>query len=322
MPLEIDLESFWEGEGCKGALLRWIDAALEEDRATEDCTTRALFGPAVARVRGVVTAGESGVFCGGPAAEEVFRRLDSGLEVHDRAPEGSEARPGETLLEVDGGLGAILAGERTALNILSHLSGIATVTRRWAELAAPVTVLDTRKTLPGLRLFQKYAVRVGGGENHRSSLAASPLVKENHRALFRARHLAPGATAAEEVSELLRRLRAEDAELPVGIEVEDRDSFLACLQQGVDIVLLDNQAPERISEWIHEAEAQGLPVAPGQLEASGGIRGENLAAYASCGVSRVSLGAITHSVRALDLSLDVRWTDRGGAEEGGGGEGR
>ncbi len=313
-----DLEPFWADAATQAALDAWIGAGLAEDRAQDDVTTQALFRGDDGRVEGTITAGGDGVFCGGPAALRVFRALDAALEETARAPEGSPVRRGDAVLSVRGGVQAVLGGERVALNILSHLSGIATQTRGLCEQAPGIQLLDTRKTLPGLRLFQRYAVRAGGGSNHRFDLAEMPLVKENHRDLFRARRGAAGGPARE-IQEICRRLRADPASAGrvIEIEVEDLESFFACLEAGVDRVLLDNRSPEEIRTWIDAAAERGWRALP-PLEASGGIGGSNVAAYARSGVSCISAGALTHSVRALDLSLHVRWADADRGREPGG----
>ncbi len=296
--------------GVRELLSTLIEAGLREDRARQDVTTQALFPDPTSRVLGRVQVEEAGVFCGGPAAIQVFRELDPSAREVERIAEGTAVQPGDTALTVEAGVEAILAGERTALNLLAHLSGIASRTRKWTALAAPVRVLDTRKTWPGLRLLQKFAVRAGGGENHRQHLAEFPMVKENHRKLFRERFLGGATEPRQEIAELVKRLRAAAPGSPIEVEVEDQESFLACLLEGVDLVLLDNQTPEQISAWIRASDAGSLSQV--ELEASGGIHQENLRSFAVCGVHKVSLGALTHSVTALNLSMDVNWLQRHG----------
>ena len=291
---------FWTRPAVERATEAWIDAALAEDRADDDVTSRVLLGEKSHRAIATVTAGESGVLCGAEPAAAVFRRLDPEVEILVAPADGTRVEQGAVVFEVAGSAVPLLAAERTALNILGHLSGIATTTRKWVDLAGDTKILDTRKTFPGARLFQRRAVAAGGGTNHRFDLAEFPLVKENHRTLF-------GDGGAEEVVEIIARYRAGAPGLPVEIEVEDEASFRAAVEAGAERILIDNQTPEVIARWIAGAEHAGLTVDRSGLEASGGITGETVAAYAASGVGRVSIGALTHTVRALDLSLHVRW---------------
>lgn len=311
MTLSEDLEGFWRDQGTLHALSRWIRSGLDEDRVGDDRATSSLFPAGAGPVDAILTAVEPGVLAGGPAAVACFREMDPEVVERRRVLDGTEVTPGQVVLEVRASVAAVLGAERTALNLFSHLSGIATRVREWTREAPGLEVLDTRKTLPGIRRFQKYAVRCGGGVNHRMDLAEFPMIKENHRKLFRDQFLPQGATASEEIATIAGKLRAAGPVGPLEVEVEDRESFFACLEHGVDLVLLDNQTPETIAEWIGDARGQGGAIAAAldrtALEASGGITNEGLAAYAACGVSRISLGALTHSVKALDLSLHVQW---------------
>jgi nicotinate-nucleotide pyrophosphorylase (carboxylating) len=293
-------ELFWTRPAVVSLLGNLISRALAEDRAEEDITSRALLAGDARRAVATITAGEPGVLCGAPAALAVFRRLEAGSTVRVALPDGAPVAAGETVLEVEGGAIPLLAGERTALNLLAHLSGIATRTSEWVARAGRTAVLDTRKTFPGARLLQRRAVAAGGGRNHRFDLAEFPLVKENHRALF-------GGGGAGEIAAIVARLRAAAPGRPIEIEVEDETSFRAALAAGADLVLIDNQRPPEIARWLAGARAAGLSPDPSALEASGGITGETIAEYARTGVGRVSIGALTHSVRALDLSLHVKW---------------
>lgn len=307
-PLDESLDAFWMAESNRLPLRLWIDSALREDRVDQDLATEALLG-GPERSHAVVadvTSQEPGVSCGALAALECFRSLDPGAEGLVVADDGTEVAAGTEVLRVRATPGAILGAERTALNLWSHLSGIATQTRKWTRLCPGVKILDTRKTLPGIRRFQKHAVRCGGGANHRFDLAEFPMVKENHRKLFREAHLPRGASSREEICAIVAKVRARTSR-PLEVEVEDLESFLACVESGVELILLDNQTPETISSWIETARRQGLTVTEGSLEASGGITEGSLAAYGTCGVQRISMGALTHSVKAWDLSLHVRW---------------
>jgi len=302
-------QTFWESAETRHRLAAWIASALTEDRAREDLATRALFSGVERRARGVVTAGEAGVICGVPAMESVFAILDARCRKVSGLQDGDTVSPGAGVLEIDGPVEALLSGERTALNIGSHLSGIASRTARWLRHAPTVQLLDTRKTIPGLRHFQKHAVRVGGGTSHRAHLAEFPMVKENHRLLFRQAFLAPDADKREEISSIVEALRAAHPDLPLEVEVEDQESFLACLAEGVDIVLVDNQPADVLREWLAEAARKGHEVNPERIEASGGLAGDAIAAQAAAGAGRISSGALTHRSRALELSMDIGWLD-------------
>ena len=204
------------------------------------------------------------------------------------------------------GVWAVLGGERTLLNAMSHLSGIATQVGRMTQGASGVEVLDTRKTLPGWRELQKYAVWAGGGTNHRQHLAEFPMVKDNHRQLLR--DLQP-MEGREQVRWIVERLREAQAPEPIELQVEDFESFMACIEADVDLVLVDNQSPETIGEWLRKAEECRPRPWRSRIEASGGITETTLPQYRASGVERVSLGALTHSVRALDLSLHLEWSE-------------
>ena len=300
---------FWQEDETRQRLSAWIEAALLEDRAREDLATGALFGDLEKRARGEIRAGAAGVVCGVPAMEAVFSCLDSRCRRVWGLADGEGVSGGDSVLKVEGPAQALLSGERTALNIGSHLSGIASRTASWRGQVPGVQLLDTRKTIPGLRYFQKHAVRTGGGVSHRAHLADFPMVKENHRLLFRGAFLTADATPAEEISAIVEALRSAHPDLPLEIEVEDEESFLACIRENVDLVLVDNQTPEVLGEWLSRAAREGHEVPPERIEASGGITGELLAPQAKAGAGRISSGALTHSAVALDLSMDIAWID-------------
>ncbi|MEM7167045.1 MAG: carboxylating nicotinate-nucleotide diphosphorylase [Planctomycetota bacterium] len=308
MSVSHDLETFWREPSSASALAEWIAAGLAEDRAREDSATAALFPAGTdgeRTARATVTAVAEGVVCGGPAVLAAISQLDPDAREVRRLAEGTRVTPGAEILVVDGAVAAVLAGERTALNVLGHLSGIATMAAEWAALVPDVQVLDTRKTTPGLRSFQKFATRCGGAHNHRMDLADMPMVKENHRDLFRRLH---GLTDPQQEIELIvERVRGHAPGEPVEIEVEDLPSFLACVAAKVEWILIDNQEPATIRQWLDAAQAQfGAELSSG-FEASGGLRRERLQEYATSGVQRLSVGALTHSVTALDVSLHVEW---------------
>lgn len=282
----------------KGFLQHEARRGLAEDRAWHDITSRS-FVPAAARGRAVIVAKQAGVLAGGPVAQAVFETM--GLSARVLVKDGVRVRPGQKLVEARGPLRAILAAERTALNYLTHLSGIATLTRRCVEAAGPggPSILETRKTLPGLRDLQKEAVRVGGGKNHRRDLSDAVLIKENHLAFFST----PGGR-----SDLIRRVkRVRRSGRWVEMECRDRSEILWALDAGADILLLDNVPVSRLSglvRWIREECAERGRTPPA-LEVSGGVTPGSVPRLARVGIDRISIGRLTHSAPALDMSLDV-----------------
>jgi nicotinate-nucleotide pyrophosphorylase (carboxylating) len=277
----------------KAHLSRLAKNALEEDRAWHDVTTSALVPPEQKR-SGVIIAREEGVLAGLPMAEAVFKELDPSLQWQPLAAEGSRLSPGQEVARIEGPLASILRGERVALNYLTRLSGVATATARLVAAIAglPVRIRDTRKTTPGLRALEKYAVRVGGGENHRLTLADAVLIKDNHLAALRARGLG--------IAEALRLARQGAPEgMRVQIEVTTVDEAREALEAGAEELLLDNMTPRDMRRVVEMARGRA------SLEASGGISLENVRRVADTGVDYISVGAITHSATALDMSLEV-----------------
>lgn len=260
-------------------------AALAEDVGEGDLTASLLSADRLARAE-LITR-ESAVLCGAPWFEAVFRVLDPEIRIQWEAGDGESVTPDQRLCVLDGPVRALLTGERTAMNYLQTLSGTATLTRRYAEAVAglPVKVLDTRKTLPGLRLQQKYAVRCGGGHNHRIGLFDAILIKENH------------ILAAGSIPAALEAARTLHPGVPVEIEVESLDELEIALDAGAPVVLLDNFAPDALRRAV------ALTAGRAQLEASGGISLETIRAVAETGVDRISVGALTKDVRAVDLSM-------------------
>lgn len=265
----------------------WIRSALREDVGTGDATTEALI-PAGRRGRAVALAKEALVVAGLDVAIRTFSLLSPSIEILARVEDGAAAGAGDRLLEMEGDLRALLMGERVALNILQHLSGVATLTRRYVEAAAGtgVKILDTRKTLPGMRVLEKYAVRVGGGANHRSSLSEGVLIKENH--IHACGGLGNAVRAARGNAPYLLRIEVEAGTL---------DEVREALDAGVDIVLLDNMSVETVREAVR------LVAGAVQLEVSGGVSLDNLRALAETGVDAISVGRITHSAPAVDISM-------------------
>jgi nicotinate-nucleotide pyrophosphorylase (carboxylating) len=273
------------------AVLEQVVRALEEDLpgGAEDATSVATVD-ATARARGDVAAREHGVVAGlGVAAAAFHHLLGDDVQVTGRVPEGSRVAPGDVVMRVAGPTRGLLTAERTALNFASHLSGVATATARWVEAleGTDARVLDTRKTLPGWRALQKYAVRCGGGLNHRTSLTDLAMVKDNH------------VVAAGGVVPALAAVRAAYPDLPVEVEVTDLDQLRALLEVGCDRVLLDNM------DTATMAEAVRITAGRASLEASGGLTLDRAREVGATGVDHVSVGALTHSVRALDLGFDL-----------------
>jgi len=271
-----------------------VAAALREDLPWGDLTTEALFPPGT-RARAEVLVKRPGVLAGLEVFGAVFRYLDREARLEVYSPDGTEVQAGTVAAAVEADARALLAGERVALNFLNHLSGVATLTRRFVRAVEglPCCIVDTRKTIPGLRLLEKYAVRAGGGANHRFGLSDGVLVKDNHLALLRRQGVS--------LEEALRRLRHRVPHgVRVQVEVTDLEQLDEVLSAGVDAVLLDNMPLEALREAV--ARCRGRAV----TEASGGITLENVRAVAETGVDLISVGALTHSAPALDVSLELR----------------
>ena len=270
---------------------RAIRRALQEDLSLGDVTTAALFPsptPALARI----VAQQSLVVAGLAAAVQTFRTVDASLVLSCHRHDGERADDGDCLLQIEGDGRSILMAERVALNFLQHLSGIATLTRRFCDAVRgyPVTILDTRKTIPGLRALQKWAVLLGGGMNHRQSLSDGILIKDNHLALL-SRTTTPIQTACG-------RAKA-NAPHPVNVivEVESLADVRQALAGRADIILLDNMTPETVRQAVRLIKGRAL------VEVSGGITLKNVRAMAAAGPDRISIGALTHSAPAATLSL-------------------
>lgn len=262
-----------------------FSAALKEDVPSSDITSRACVGPRkLCRAR--VVAKREMVVCGGDVFAEVMRLAGRGIKVRTVTKDGGRALKGDVILEVSGNARAVLRGERTALNYLQRLSGIATLTARFVHetRGTKARILDTRKTTPGMRLLEKYAVRCGGGHNHRMGLSDAPLIKENH---IRSAGGIPRAVAQ------VKRLGKK----PVILEVTNRAEALMGLAAGADILLLDNMTPARVKRMA------GLIGTRALVEVSGGVSPGNARAFALAGADRISVGALTHSAPAADISL-------------------
>ena len=269
-----------------------IDFALEEDAGLGDITSRAIFPPRH-RSRAVIDAKQELVLCGLEVAARVFEKTDVSLKIRLMAKDGDRVKKGAVVLRVEGSTGSILTAERTALNFLQRLSGIATQAARYAAAVqgTGVRVVDTRKTTPGWRALEKYAVRTGGCFNHRSSLGEQVLIKDNHIA------------AAGSLTKAVKLCRAA-ASHGAKVEVEAKslaEVKEACLA-GADIILLDNMTPAQVKLAVAAIAKRA------QVEVSGGVKYDTLRDYALPGVDIISIGALTHSVAAADLSLDLKET--------------
>lgn len=267
-------------------------AALREDLPDGDVTTDLVVPPG-ARASGVVVAREAGVLAGVDVARAVFDAIDSTLRIETERGDGDLLDPGAPILRVEGKARGILQGERTALNFLQRLSGIATLTHRFvtATEGTSARIVDTRKTTPGLRPLEKYAVRCGGGWNHRFGLSDGFLLKDNHRAVL--------AAEGRGLSEALRTARDRLSHtVAVEVEIDDPEHLREMIEAGVDAVLLDNFSPDQLRRAVEEARGRVL------LEASGGITLDTVREVAETGVDLISVGALTHSAPSLDLALD------------------
>ncbi len=269
-----------------------IERELREDIGPGDATTLALVD-AEATAAARVVARQELVLAGVNVAAEVFRMADDRLKTESLAADGSEIRSGEAVLRVEGPARAILSAERTALNLLQRMAGIATATDCLVRIVNDygTQILDTRKTVPGLRRLDKHAVACGGGTNHRAGLHDAILIKDNHLAFWRQKNK---GTLADAVA----AARAAQPGLKIEIEVDTLEQLREALPGKPDWVLLDNMPPETV------AEAVALCAGICRTEASGGITKENVREYARAGVTAISIGALTHSVRAADLGLD------------------
>ncbi len=277
-----------------------VASALAEDRAGFDVTTRATVAPDQ-RGEATILYKQDGVVCGLDVVAEVFAQVSPALDVRRSISEGSWVESGMVVATVSGPLGPMLSGERVALNLMQRMSGIATLSRQYVEAAAKggrARVVDTRKTTPGLRALERYAVRAGGAHNHRDTLQDGVLIKDNH--------IEAAAQRGVAIPELLAAVRAEVAHtLRLEIEVTSPQMAFAALEGGADVILLDNMTPEMMAAIVADARKEPA-YARVLFEASGGITLDTIARVAATGVDLISCGALTHSAPALDISLDVR----------------
>lgn len=269
-------------------ILSSIERALREDIGPGDVTTDSIV-PADARLAGVIIAKDAGVIAGLRVAESVFRLLDQRLSFVSRASDGDLVSSGQTVAEISGPGRAILTGERTALNFLGRMSGIATRTRAFVDAVQGTNarILDTRKTAPNLRAADKLAVLLGGGVNHRFGLYDMIMIKDNH------------IDFAGSITEAVRRARNQSGNLEIEVEARTIADVAECLELGVSWVMLDNMSVEKMREAV------GLVAGRARLEASGNVSLENVRQIAETGVDFISVGALTHSARVFDVSLKV-----------------
>jgi len=279
---------------------RFLDWILAEDLGAGDATTDAVV-PADATTVADVVAKDGGVLCGIDVFEPLARRLDPAARVEVLVRDGARVAPKQRLATIRGRARAVLSTERTALNVARHLSGVATLTAAFVAAVAglPVELYDTRKTLPGWRDLEKYAVRCGGGRNHRLRLDDAAMVKENH---LRAGLGRTGPAAIVEAVARIRRAHPEG--LPLYVEVEDLDELAAVVGAGADVVMLDDFALDDLRRAV--AFVRARPAPRPAVEATGGITLATVRAVAETGVDRISVGALTHSAPALDLSVRHR----------------
>ncbi len=273
------------------ALSTLIRAALLEDRAFDDVTTLATI-PADAVSSAVLAARKPGVVCGGPLAIEAFSQLSPHVRVETVRADGSLVQPGDAVLRITGPSRALLQAERVALNYMMHLSGVATLTHTFVQAIAGTSarVLDTRKTTPGLRHLEKYAVRCGGGRNHRMDLASMAMLKDNHLA----------AVGGDIVAAVAAVRATAPSTLWVEVEADRRAQVERALAAGANVIMLDNMTLEAMRECVQLVNGAAI------VEASGGVTLERVRAIAETGVDWISVGALTHSAPALDLGLDFQ----------------
>ncbi len=265
-----------------------VARALAEDLGPLGDLTASLLPPDATAVADVVPR-SAGVLAGRLAAAETFSTVDASVAVTWHAADGDRVTAGQPVATVSGPLSSVLTAERTALNFLGHLSGIAALTRRYADLAAPAHIRDTRKTTPGLRALEKAAVRAGGGVNHRASLSDGILIKDNHLA---------GLSIGDAVARAHDRWPGRSVQVECDTEAQVKEALAA----GAELVLLDNMTPDEVEACVEVVAQRCL------VEVSGGVTLDTVAAYAKAGADLISVGALTHSAPVLDIGLDVRAT--------------
>jgi nicotinate-nucleotide pyrophosphorylase (carboxylating) len=277
----------------KDELIRAISIAFEEDKACEDITSQACI-PSACHAAARLILKEPAKICGLIFLPLIFHQVDPEIEVHFHFSEGQDCEPYTPLATIHGKATYLLSGERSALNTIQHLSGIATITANYVKEVSGFScdILDTRKTLPGLRNLQKYAVAIGGGKNHRFTLAERFLIKNNHLTLLKKQSPYP-------IFEAIQKARKFRPEIKVEVEVEDLESLSYALENQADFIMLDNMPVELVQEAVRLVNGRAY------VEASGGITLSNVRQYAATGVNGISIGALTHSVKAIDISMRI-----------------
>jgi len=271
--------------------------ALEEDGCFEDITTQALnFGSL--KVEAIIKAKENGILAGINVAQDIFKTVDEKIKFKVAKKDGQQFKKGNILAKVSGPAKSILSAERTVLNFITRLSGIATLTRKFVDKVKPykAKILDTRKTTPCLRLLEKYAVRMGGGYNHRLDLSEAILIKDNHIAALKKKFKA--ISLALIVAKIKKYSRSKEVE----IEVNSKKEFQDVLKFPPDIIMLDNMTTSQIKECVRLRNKLNKMIS---LEVSGGVSLSNVRKLASLGVDRISIGSLTHSSKAIDISLEI-----------------
>ncbi|MEK6563801.1 MAG: carboxylating nicotinate-nucleotide diphosphorylase [Candidatus Omnitrophota bacterium] len=284
----------------ESALYDLIRSALKEDIGSGDITTELLI-PKNKAIQAVIILKEKAVLAGLEIAQKVFKAIDRNIQFKACSADGSQEKPGKIIAKIQGRANSILSGERTALNFLSHLSGIATVTRSFVDQVKPykARIMDTRKTIPGLRELEKYAVALGGGHNHRIGLWDAVLVKDNHIAVLKA---GSKGINIKDIACLVKENKPQG--MKADIEVRNLKEFQEVLKIPPDIIMLDNMDISRIKKAVamRDAKCNRQKV---KIEVSGGVRLSNVMAIAKAGVDIISIGALTHSAKAVDMSLEV-----------------
>ena len=272
-----------------------IDAALSEDQAFNDPTTHALVPQGIQAV-GMIRAKGNGMLAGIEICQAVFQRIDANLDAQVLLPDGSALTPGTDLARIEGDAGSILRAERVALNFLQRMSGIASDTNEYVKAieGSQARIVDTRKTAPGHRYLDKYAVRMGGGYNHRLNLADGILIKDNHIEALRSQEM-----GLQDVIKLA--LSRASHTIKVEVEVESLEAAEEAAAAGAHIIMLDNMSPELMRQAMEIIDGRAV------VEASGGISMETVRAVAASGVDLISVGGLTHSTKALDISLDLEY---------------
>ena len=270
-----------------------VKAALEEDISHGDVTTNILV-PSEATTRATIQAKQTLTVAGNPVVQKVFEVLDPTISLKLEHGDGETITTGQVIATLEGCTRSILTGERVALNFLQHLSGIATLTKQFCEAVRefPAKILDTRKTTPGLRKLEKWAVAMGGGLNHRMSLNDGILIKDNHLAILKARGM--------DITQTCRLAKADGPHgLKICVEIESLDDIDQALEGQADVLLLDNMTPELVHQAVTQIKGRAI------VEVSGGITLTNVVEFAAAGADYISIGALTHSAPAADISLDI-----------------